>query len=81
MAVYKNGVRVSILTPTVPGGSLFLVTVVMETFAMVPEQTVAVDGFILRVCTTEHYLSLFVGLKDTLLAISAQYSMPNPYIR
>ena len=42
-----TGALVSIATPTVPSGSLFLMAVVMETFGMAPEQIAIVVGFIL----------------------------------
>ena len=42
-----TGALVSIATPTVPSGSLFLMAVVMDTFGMTPEQIAVVVGFIL----------------------------------
>ena len=42
-----TGALVSIATPTVPSGSLFLMAVVMETIGLAPEQIAIVVGFIL----------------------------------
>ncbi len=47
LAIILTGALVSIATPTVPSGSLFLMAAVMETFGMTPEQIAIVVGFIL----------------------------------
>lgn len=47
LVIILTGALVSIATPTVPSGSLFLMAVVMETFGMTPEQIAVVVGFIL----------------------------------
>ena len=47
LVIVFTGALVSIATPTVPSGSLFLMAVVMETFGMAPEQIAIVVGFIL----------------------------------
>ena len=47
VVIVLTGALVSIATPTVPSGSLFLMAVVMETFGMAPEQIAVVVGFIL----------------------------------
>ncbi len=47
LVIVLTGALVSIATPTVPSGSLFLMAVVMETFGMAPEQIAIVVGFIL----------------------------------
>ena len=45
IVIVLTGALVSIATPTVPSGSLFLMAVVMETFGMAPEQIAVVVGF------------------------------------
>ncbi len=47
LVIVLTGALVSIATPTVPSGSLFLMAAAMETFGMAPEQIAVVVGFIL----------------------------------